>query len=646
MNSTDFQTSPKDSISANGDKSYSEVFKKLYYHLYSNSQVSRAERIIEDISKLLLCKLLLDSHKHDVSILEYVQGKGNANDVLLPILKKAFPDQIDDVDVFSLGDRAIREALSILSPINLHDAPAHILGDAFQAVMGPRLRGDKGQFFTPKSLVFAMTKIVKLEPNSKIVDPACGTGGFLLEAFAQAPSKDITIIGIDRDRDLWRLSSSILRAATGEKSYVFNMNSLDIQKLKELPTDFSPFEADVVLTNPPFGAKIGVTDKKILEQFELGFQWTYSKSEKRWVKTSILRKSQDPQILFLELCVKLLKEKGQLGIVLPEGVFGNRGSGYIWDYVRDQGEIIALLDCPRTTFQPSTDTKTNVLFFEKDLTSKRKNKHTFIGVAEFCGHDRRGRILDTTGNPYPDDFRMLAEDFANIGKTETRWTTVKLPKQYYFVPRYYDNAIETDLNTLALDIKGEITTIGKLVRQGVISINKGHEVGSDAYGTGDIPFVRTSDISNLEINPNSEKGISDEIYERYATVQRLEDGDILLVVDGRYRIGRSAILTKENVQCVVQSHLRIIKVLKQDIINPYELLFILNTEPILHQMRNLVFIQSTLGSIGKRLMELRIVIPNKTADWVKQVSRFEEIITTRSALLSELRNTVASEFEL
>src|SRR5208283_5592642 len=114
---------------------------------------------------------------------------------------------------------------------------------------------------------------------------------------------------------------------------------------------------------------------------------------------------------FIELCVKRLKPGGRMGIVLPEGVFGNRQEGYVWAWLRQQGRITALLDCPRTTFQPSTDTKTNVLFFEKsgiDSTEGANSKgKVFVGVALRCGHDRRGRTHLPDGRAHDDDFERL-----------------------------------------------------------------------------------------------------------------------------------------------------------------------------------------------------------------------------------------------
>ena len=97
----------------------------------------------------------------------------------------------------------------------------------------------------------------------------------------------------------------------------------------------------------------------------------------------------DPQVLFLELCVRALKPGGRMGIVLREGLFGNKGSSYIWDWLEEHGEITALLDCARTTLQPGTDTKANVLFFRRhEKVRLSKSPSTRIAVALHCGRGR------------------------------------------------------------------------------------------------------------------------------------------------------------------------------------------------------------------------------------------------------------------
>jgi type I restriction enzyme M protein len=154
-------------------------------------------------------------------------------------------------------------------------------------------------------------------------------------------------------------------------------------------------------------------------------------------------------------------------------------------------------------------------------------------------------------------------------------------------------------------------------------------VGSDAYGTGDIPFVRTSDLSNFEISTDPTKSVSDEVYREYSAQQKLRAGDILMVVDGRYRIGATAMLTEHNCRCVIQSHLRIISTMREERLDPYELLFALSLPSVKLRLRNLVFIQSTLGTLGTRLFELRIPVLHGDGPWAARVDKFRDMLQRR-----------------
>lgn len=619
-----------------GTENISTAFRKLYYHLYTNSQSSRAERIASDLSLLLLTKLAAEVNGGSKSIEQFLSGKVEADESLVPLLRRSYPKIIDENDRFDMGDKPLRESFRLLKSIQLSEAPAHVLGDAFQALMGPRLRGDKGQFFTPRSLVRAMVEVVAPKPEDSVLDPACGTSGFLSEShrFQQEQGINVSgrLVGIDKDHDLYRISSALLEITCGNRTELYNLNSLDKRELQANSLEDGSF--DVVLTNPPFGSKIGVRDKDILRDYDLARQWI-KRDDGCWRMSETTSATQDPQILFLELCVRKLKEGGRLGIVLPEGIFGNKQTGYIWQWLRSQGKITALLDCPRTTFQPGTDTKTNVLFFEKGEPS---NEHVRVAVALTCGHDRRGRTETQNGTPYPDDFAVLS-------KCTNNWNRVRIKQQDYLVPRYYLDR-ELSREEEALTEGAEFLTLGELRDRKLIAIRKGHEVGSDAYGSGQIPFVRTSDVNNLEISVDPTKAVSDEIYEEYAKQQKLKAGDILMVVDGRYRIGSTALVTASNARCIVQSHFRIISLLDEKKLAPYELLFALNLPSMKMQLRNLVFVQSTLGTLGNRLLELQVPMLHGVGPWRERVESFGGLLKKRDESLALLKRMTGPECEL
>jgi len=625
-----------------------EVFRKLYFQLYTNSKASRADRIIEDLTLLLLLKLSVEVNGGSKTLARYRDGSVSASRSLIPLLRKQYPGLVDSRQTFSIGDDAIGVALSELEGISLSTAPAHVLGEAFQALIGPRLRGDKGQFFTPRSLVRAMVEIVAPEPNQSVLDPACGTGGFLLEAHTHQSTigkAQNRLVGIDKDHDLFRLCSAMLRIASKDRGEVFNFNSLDF---RQWGSKVGEELFDVVLTNPPFGARIGMRDEKILEDFALGHQWVSAGEEGRWRQTKAQLGAQDPQVLFLELCVRKLKPGGRLGIVLPEGVFGNKGDAYIWEWLSAQGNVFALLDCPRTTFQPGTDTKTNVLFFERGPETFRpigtKNP-VRVAVALQCGHDRRGRTHLSIGTAHPDDFPKLAEDF-HKPRGGSLWRSVELLVGGYMVPRYYVEEKPITAQEAELTRSAIFSTLGDLAASGTLAIRKGHEVGSHSYGTGDVPFIRTSDLSNFEISVDPTKSVAEVVYEEYSQQQRLKPGDLLMVVDGRYRIGTTAILTEANFRCVVQSHLRIISILRPDVVDPYELLFALNLPSVRLRIRDLVFVQSTLGTLGNRLKELRVPLFHGHGPWRERIDQFKTTLQQRDKLLGDLRGIGGTAYEL
>ena len=610
---------------------YNACFKQIYYQLYSNSNTSRAERIVSDITKILLCKLI--SEQDSISGISACSGKK-----LLEMLKKKYPQSCEQYEDFSLNDSDIQLVLETLNNISLLNAPSHIIGDAFQSIIGPRIRGDKGQFFTPKELVECMVHMVNPKEKDVIIDPACGTGGFLTEAYTYIknaiPSNEsnVRLIGIDKDRDMADMALATTEIISNGHSIIFNRNSLEILSPK---SDLNHLveSADIILTNPPFGAKIGITDESLLRLYEFGYNWTYSEKDKVWYKLNTLVKNQAPQVLFLELCVRLLKPGGVMAIVLPEGIFGNKSLGYIWAYLKKHGKVLAMIDCPRNTFQPSTDTKTNVLFYQKGVPF---SSEIMVAVAKNCGHDKRGRVTNSTNESLPNDFKVIAETYMNDSHCGV-WKNAKLIGNY-FVPRYLAG------KTLRQNSNGYIS-IGEMIQKGYLKIKSGKEVGSEAYGTGSIPFVRTSDIINFEISSDPTNAVSEEIYHQFASQQNLCVGDILFIADGRYRIGKTAIITKYNIKSLIQSHIEILSLSDNAPFSPYEFLYSLNTDEVQEQVRSLIFIQSTLGTLGNRIQEINIRIPDRTPEWKEKINAFQQNIEMRAECLFMLKQSENS-FEL
>ncbi|MEM9492206.1 MAG: hypothetical protein AAGC55_23870, partial [Myxococcota bacterium] len=179
-------------------------------------------------------------------------------------------------------------------------------------------------------------------------------------------------------------------------------------------------------------------------------------------------------------------------------------------------------------------------------------------------------------------------------------------------PRYYDPEPAQALH--ALRRSHEIISVGELVDRGVLTISTGNEVGKLAYGTGPIPFIRTSDISNWEIKISPKHCVSDEIYHSLREKQDVRTGDILMVKDGSYLIGECAYISRYDEKIVYQSHIYKIRTHSTDRFNPFLLLALLSCDQVKRQVQAKRFTQDIIDSLGRRVLELELPVPRCARD--------------------------------
>ena len=204
-----------------------------------------------------------------------------------------------------------------------------------------------------------------------------------------------------------------------------------------------------------------------------------------------------------------------------------------------------------------------------------------------------------------------------FGEFEAFWLNNESLKKDIYLPKYYDPLLEKEL--LELKKNCSLITIEELVNQNIISINTGDEIGKMAYGTGDIPFIRTSDFSNWEIKHDPKQGISEEIYSSYKDKQNVEEGDIFLVRDGTYLVGTSCIVTKQNEKCLYCGGIYRIKILDKTKINPFLFLGLLNSYIVKRQIRTKQFTRDVIDTLGTRFSEIVIPLP-KNDDLCRVIS--------------------------
>jgi type I restriction enzyme M protein len=404
------------------------VFKAIRFHLAANNVgTKRDEALAQQLINIIFCKIFDEKFTPPNEIVSFRAGVNEDPklirkriDKLFKDVKLKYKDVLDDSDDISLiDDSSLVYVIGELQLYCLIDAKRDVVADAFETFIGGALKGGQGQFFTPRNVIKMMIDILDIKEDETVLDPTCGTGGFLVEALRNVWEKidkkrtklnwDKSAIqeekikfgynnvyGIDADYFLAKVTKAYMAILGDGKGNIYCEDSLEnpnnwSNKTKQ---NINLGKFDVILSNPPFGSKIPVKGADKLSQFEFGYRWKLDKKNNNWLKQKI-RDKESPQIIFIERCLEFLTEEGKLGIVLPDGIFGNDKLGYIRDYLLKKATIIAIIDVPIETFMPNTPTKTSILILKKrKLGQKEKTYPIFMAVAETCGHDRRGNFVD------------------------------------------------------------------------------------------------------------------------------------------------------------------------------------------------------------------------------------------------------------
>lgn len=503
--------------------------------------------------------------------------------------------------------------------IDLEKCRADIFSELYEAFAGAGVKASEGQFFTPTVAVDLLVDLVNPKPGQTVCDPACGAGGFLIAAakhlVAAGASPDhvaASIRGVDKDAYLARITRGRLALYLDQMPEVFCGDSIADINQDNIIIEDKLF--DVILTNPPFGAKIVAASPKTLERYDLARKWIKTDGEKpSYVLNGGVNPSTPPQVLFVERCLKMVKPGGLLGAILPESIVSSKSHAYVVQYMLNNAELVAVIGMPEALFKTSgkggTHTKTVAIVLQKK-PSKNNQLSVFFADAKWCGHDSRARAVPLNHLP------QIATNFSDYIKTGTSnrgHMGIAVPKNKLglnLAPRAFefDAASESD----RLVETHEIVSFGDLVKEGVLSLTTGDEVGKLAYGTGEIPFIRTSDISNWEVKGDPKHCVSNETYERFQSRQDVRPNDILLVRDGTYLIGTCAVVTEYDLPMLFQSHIFKIRVEKPGKISPFLLLAALSCPFAQRQIKSFCVSQDIIDSLGNKIHEIQLALPRST----------------------------------
>lgn len=346
----------------------------------------------------------------------------------------------DENETIKIRENSFEQIVKELQVYNLSTTSDDVKGIAFEQFLGRTFRGELGQFFTPRTIVDFMVSVLDPQEGEYVCDPCCGSGGFLIRAFEYVREhieNEVEVRKEDVKKSLFTDDYSKLPKKEQEKidqkvidafskmNYELDINN-PMGRLRSLSfdciygTDANPRMArtakmnmimhgdghggvhhhdgllnvngiwegrfDVILTNPPFGARID-KELKITEADRFTDIEKIKAYEKRYGKENYdnaLKQVNDhidqpildlfqigkfsglTEVLFIERCLNLLKPGGRMGIVLPEGVLNNTNLQKVRDFVESKAKILLIVSIPQDVFMAAGATvKPSLLFFKK-----------------------------------------------------------------------------------------------------------------------------------------------------------------------------------------------------------------------------------------------------------------------------------------
>ena len=400
-----------------GVDAFEEIFKLIYAKLYdewkaiNDRNYDRARNDFpEDLKKAFeepgYIRTLEDDHPlRNLYQLEFFVGDRNPEDVkraisnLLDDVKREWSGVFEPTSEIKLRDTHLRVCVSFLEKIKLFNSNLQIIDEAFEYLVPQVSKKREGQFFTPRPVIDMVVKMLNPKVHEFVIDPACGSGGFLLHSVIWVAKGMISgkplpesaknfaqtmVYGIDFSEKAMKIAKAINLIVGDGKSNVYKDNSLapntwssetkcglrdrllrfpnDPAKDRENQEYFLFFDFDVLMTNPPFAGTVKKDDIIDVVRY-------YNLMDKNGKFLNKIGR----HILFLERCFHFIKPGGRMAIVLPQGLLNNTNAEYIRRFIIDEARILAVVGLHVNTFKPHTGTKTSVLFLRK-YTEEEKEK--------------------------------------------------------------------------------------------------------------------------------------------------------------------------------------------------------------------------------------------------------------------------------
>ena len=388
-------------LADSGKDEFNEIFKLIFAKIWDEKEAleNRKDKTVE-FGKVTTKRIIKGEEK-------LVVDADLTFDRINGLFKKAcaeWPGIFRENEDIELAKRHLQVCVGSIEGVRLMGSNLRIMDDAFEYLLPTEAKKKKGQFFTPRHVVEMCVRMLNPTRKEYVMDPACGSGGFLLHAMDWCyPAGDNDqrelrkhkyagkyLWGIDFEARAAKTSRALMLIAGDGHTNIFgpDVSSLDpktwyesgsgqalmyglrqakltathIPENETLRDDdkaweyFDELKFDVILANPPFAGEM--KDRKMLVHYDLA-------------KRALKRAGDDKQpkeerdVLFIERILKMLRPGGRAAIVLPQGKFNNSSLAFIREWILKKARLLAVVGLHPNTFKPHTGTKTSVLFVQK-----------------------------------------------------------------------------------------------------------------------------------------------------------------------------------------------------------------------------------------------------------------------------------------
>lgn len=424
---------------SNNEGNLESMFLRLEELVLANS----GEDEFEEVFKLLIAKLWAE-RSGNATRFRVESNEQKTFDTIVTLLREAeaaWPGVVEPFSRPALTIEHLQVCVEALSRHTISDSSLEVLDGFFEFMVSRAAKGSKGQFFTPRYVVELCVRMLEPQGDESVLDPACGSGGFLVHALNYVRDKEALegkslqhyceskLWGFDIDARAVRVAKALMILAGDGRSNLIRLNSLlkpemgglvslQSQNAESILTveDIARTRLrhhkgfDVILTNPPFAGE--VLERNVLD--------TYSVSRN---KPRIER-----DVLFLERCVDLLRPGGRMAMVLPHNKFAATEFGGIREWVMNKCRILGVVGLGRHTFLPHTHQKASILFVQKRLPGKSlaRDEGIFFALSERDGKNSKGQVMLRNGggrdmsmwNTVDHDFDEIVGDFKSFRAQE------------------------------------------------------------------------------------------------------------------------------------------------------------------------------------------------------------------------------------